>query len=260
MTRIYAIGDIHGRLDLMDELLEEIARDANGTPYQLVFLGDYVDRGKQSSGVIDRLMALQADPAWGENKPVALKGNHEQVMLDMIAEDFYWIDVKTWMKYGAPANIRSYGIRVPRDEAKYPDMLKQFQEAVASRGHVAYLQSLPLSYASDTHFFCHAGVDYDVPLDQQNEESLLWVRDHFLKSAKKAEKVVVHGHTISSLPVVQENRIGIDTGAYESGLLTAVVLEGSDPPRFVTTGGYTGDINRYLAMVARRDAQPQPVQ
>ena len=251
MTRIYAIGDIHGRLDLLDELLADIAADAGDVPHKIVFLGDYVDRGRQSAGVIDRLIELSK----GDNPPVILKGNHEKVMQDMLTEDFTWVDVPTWMKYGGDANLRSYGGRVPRDPARYPDMLKHFQKAVAARGHDAFLDTLPTSYQTDTHFFCHAGVDFKVPLDEQVDEDLMWIREYFLKSPRRADKIVVHGHSISPMPEVTHSRIGVDTAAYRSGMLTAVVLDAGERPRFLATGGYTEAVNSHYVALSGDDGR-----
>ena len=232
---IYAIGDIHGRLDLLNRLLGKIEMHADGRPHRLIFLGDYVDRGPFSKQVIDLLMGLQKQDL--EFEPVFLKGNHEQAVLQMMDQDFYWTSLHDWMKkYGGDATLSSYGIYAGNGKKNVSRICKQFKEAVGEDQY-NFLKNLPLSFETDHYFLCHAGVDFDRPLDRQTGDDLMWIRKSFTDSAQKAAKIIVHGHTITPhhKPEILPNRIGIDTGAYRSGRLTACALHGSDNPEFIMT-------------------------
>jgi serine/threonine protein phosphatase 1 len=226
--RIYAIGDIHGRLDLLDRMIEAIARDAKEHEGDslTVTLGDYVDRGPKSRGVLDRLLR---SPFPGDY--VALKGNHEALLETFLA------DPRTgthWQHLGGLETMNSFGVRA----ATLLGGL-DFDRASAQLGaaltpeHVKFLSSLKMSHTAGGYFFCHAGVRPGVPLDRQSDEDLLWIRDEFLNSDADFGKIVVHGHTPVVAPHVRANRINIDTGAYATGRLTCVVLEG-ERHRFIT--------------------------
>lgn len=231
-TRIYAIGDIHGRADLLDGIQTRIVADALGFEGRkvIVFLGDYVDRGMDSRGVLDR---LASGPPKGF-EAIYLKGNHEEAMLQFLADAEFG---GTWKYYGGLETLHSYGVR----ELMRHDSLAEFEDA---RGkllaalpdtHLAFLQSLETSAAFGDYFFVHAGVRPGVPLSQQIDEDLLWIREDFLLSDRSFGKVVVHGHTPEEHAVFRRNRIGVDTGAYMTGVLTALVLEGQSR-RLLQTG------------------------
>jgi serine/threonine protein phosphatase 1 len=224
-SRIYAVGDIHGRADLLGTLLQAIEADAGCHPdaaKRLIYLGDYVDRGPASSAVID--LALDQRPPGVEVVP--LMGNHEEMMLRFLED----IAVgRTWMMNGGDATLTSYGVEPPSmfaGTALLRHAQQQFAERLPAR-HRAFLESLALSHTEGDYLFVHAGVRPGVALDRQRTEDLLWIRDEFLDSTRDFGKVVVHGHSISFDPEFRANRIGIDTGAYRSGQLTCLVLDGT---------------------------------
>ncbi len=225
-TRVYAVGDIHGRADLLEALLEQIEADAARHPEavkRLIYLGDYVDRGPASSAVID--MVLHDGPPGFEVVP--LMGNHEEMMLRFLED----IAVgRTWMMNGGDATLLSYGVEPPSMFAGTPlvrHAQQQFAERLPAR-HKTFLDGLALSHTQGDYLFVHAGVRPGVPLDEQRAEDLLWIRDEFLDSDRDFGKVVVHGHSITLDPDFRPNRIGIDTGAYRSHQLTCLVLEGTE--------------------------------
>ncbi|XEY20591.1 metallophosphoesterase [Azospirillum sp. HJ39] len=230
--RVYAVGDIHGRLDLLDQLLGQIARDAGqGSEllHYLVFLGDYVDRGPDSRLVIERL-SCGLPPAFGA---VCLRGNHEDTMQGFLS------DLRMapgWLTYGGDATLESYGITAPAADAPM-EHLHQAQcmlNNVLPPHHRAFLAGLRNHLTIGDYHFVHAGVRPGVPLDRQEDKDRLWIRDAFLGSRADHGKVVVHGHTIAPEPDLLPNRIGIDTGAYATNRLTALVLEGTER-RFLCT-------------------------
>jgi serine/threonine protein phosphatase 1 len=228
--RVYAVGDIHGRRDLLDRLLREIENDCAGTRQTavIVFLGDYVDRGPDSKGVIDRLLSL---PARFQGK--FLRGNHEQALLDFLADPASY---EGWCDFGADETLTSYGVRPPRDHSllTLSDARDRFAQALPAN-HWYLFRTLLLSWEIGGYFFSHAGVRPGTSLNEQKEDDLLWIREEFLSSSEDFGKIVVHGHTPAESPVKRANRIGVDTGAYLTGHLTAVVLEG-DSQRFIQTG------------------------
>jgi len=219
--RIYAIGDIHGRLDLLDRMIAAIARDAKEHEggSLTVTLGDYVDRGPKSRGVLDRLLR---NPFPGDY--VALKGNHEALLEAFLA------DSRTgthWQRLGGLETLDSFGVRAATllGGRNFDRAAAQLRAALTPE-HMTFLASLKMSHTTGGYFFCHAGVRPGVPLDRQSDEDLLWVRDEFLDSDMDFGKIVVHGHTPVVAPQVRANRINIDTGAFATGRLTCVVLEG----------------------------------
>lgn len=221
-TRLYAIGDIHGRCDLLDRLLAEIKSQAAGPVRKniLVFLGDYVDRGSASREVVDRVVNL-VWPGWDI---VALRGNHDQMVLEFLGNPAFY---RAWSDCGGTETLISYGIRPPGFDRPddYVRARDEFLEKLPP-SHLAFLRALPYSHIVGDYIFVHAGVRPDFPLDRQKPEDLMWIRDEFLESHRLLGKVVVHGHTPSEAPVVRPNRIGVDTGAYATDCLTALVLEG----------------------------------
>jgi diadenosine tetraphosphatase ApaH/serine/threonine PP2A family protein phosphatase len=217
---VYAIGDIHGRLDLLEELLAKIRADADASRNTLVFLGDYIDRGPRSKQVIDCLIGL-AWPGWDF---VALRGNHEQIVLDFL-QDAGAYDI--WRDFGGDETLRSYGVKPPAGREDYARAREEFAAAFPP-AHLAFFESLPLSYEVGEYLFVHAGVRPGVAIDDQSPEDMLWIRGEFLNWNEPFEKVVVHGHSPSRQPVVKANRIGVDTGAFATGRLTAVALKGEE--------------------------------
>ena len=220
--RVYAIGDIHGQAALLDELLGMIERDGMGRPETkvLVFIGDYVDRGTDSKGVIEQLVNLQADFTGH-----FLRGNHDQALLDFLANPNSF---PIWKDYGAEETLASYGVASPAsdEEAALRQTRDSLRKALPAH-HLRFFETLKLSETIGDYFFAHAGVRPGTPLDRQEERDLMWIRDEFLNSRSDFGKIIVHGHTPANAPVMRPNRIGIDTGAYLTGRLTALVLEGT---------------------------------
>ncbi len=222
-TRVYAIGDIHGRADLLTELHDMIRADAarhSDLHKVLVYIGDYVDRGLQSKEVID-IVIDQSPPGF---EVVRLKGNHEDLMLDFL-EDTRNADI--WLANGGKATLYSYGVHADGDMA--PDerleaARKLLLEKTPTR-HLEFLNNLSPWHIEGDYLFVHAGVRPRVSLEDQEVQELYWIRDEFLSSNADHGKTVVHGHSISWEPEIKKNRIGIDTGAYASGVLTCLVLQ-----------------------------------
>jgi len=229
--RLYCIGDIHGRLDLLEELHQQIRADAadfDGSK-GVVYLGDFIDRGAQSRQVIDLLIE---QPLAGF-EAIHLLGNHEQTMLDFLA---YPQAAASWLAYGGQVCLLSYGVGLGRVQmAQQVDVLRDELEARLPRSHRDFLASCRLLHAEGSYCFVHAGIRPGVPLEEQAPEDLLWIREEFTRSTADHGCIVVHGHSISEEVEMLPNRIGIDTGAFYSGLLTALVLEGSEQ-RLLQTG------------------------
>lgn len=234
-TRLYAVGDIHGRKDLLDRLLGLIAADAkrsNAARKLVVFLGDYVDRGPDSKAVVE---TVAAGPPPGQDwagflwRP--LIGNHEAMMMRFLDDPE---GASVWL---SPANGGLETLRAYIGELPQPSGLQVLQSALAKAvpaEHRRFLSSLPASHEEGGYFFAHAGVRPTVPLQHQQRQDLLWIRGEFLGSTVDYGKVVVHGHTITTAPEERPNRIGIDTGAFFTGRLTALVAE-SDWRGFLAT-------------------------
>jgi len=231
-TLAYAIGDIHGRADLLENLLKQIKVDAAASEADkrvLIFLGDYVDRGWQSKEVLDRLCDLDLNGF----ETVCLKGNHEEALLSFLDDPLF---LTSWRQYGGLETLHAYGLKdlnFQADETYMRKLHAEFEKALPA-AHKAFLKALPISYELGDYFFVHAGVRPGVPLEKQDEHDLCWIRDEFLESRANFGKRVVHGHCPEETPQVRKNRIGIDTGAYITGTLTAVVLEGTSV-RFLQT-------------------------
>jgi serine/threonine protein phosphatase 1 len=232
--RVYAIGDIHGRADLLLRLLDQLRRDAqqgefDGRPI-LIFLGDYVDRGFQSRDVIDILLSDAVSPF----ETYFLKGNHEAAMLQFLNDPSIG---PRWAEYGGAETLVSYGIQPPRTRTSLDDWMRASDELkqVLPHSHLHFLSNLDLSVRIGDYVFVHAGVRPGVPLDQQSEYDMLWIRDDFLSDRKPLGAVIVHGHTPTSAPHKDSRRVGLDTGAYLSGRLTAARFE-HDRVEFIATG------------------------
>jgi len=221
---LYAIGDIHGRSDLLAKLLAKIEADAlrceGAERRTLVFIGDYIDRGPDSSGVVELL--LNGLPAGFDVH--FLKGNHEAIMLDFLEDPSC---LGQWLANGAEATFRSYEVDVgtlARERARPETWREVFIAALPAR-HRAFFEGLELMVPIGDYLFVHAGVRPGVPLEAQKPQDLIWIRGEFLRAADDFGKVVVHGHTPTTVPDVRANRIGIDTGAVFTGRLTALRLQ-----------------------------------
>jgi serine/threonine protein phosphatase 1 len=224
-VRLYAVGDIHGQDDLLDAMLERLcadARDADqGVQSTVIFLGDYIDRGLGSARTIDRLATLSDVPFVAR----FLKGNHEEAMLDFLADASAG---PAWVQYGAGETLASYGVKPPLASAG-PEAFEAARIALLDAlpdHHRAFLEALEPYVLHEPYIFVHAGVDPAKPLEQQSGREFYWIRDAFLNSPRRFDQKVVHGHTPEQSYHHDDRRIGIDTGAYLTGVLTAVRLEG----------------------------------
>lgn len=224
--RAYAIGDVHGRLDLLRNLLERIEEDSacrSNARTLVVFLGDLVDRGPDSAGVLEFLRQYRPPTL----EPVFLFGNHEEVMLRVLGGERGGL-LDRWLRYGGAEALTSYGMYgagirdLPERRA-----LEQIVEAVP-RSHTAFLESFADTFRFGDFLMVHAGIRPGVPLHNQTQEDLHWIREPFLSDQRNHGFVVVHGHTIVEDVDEQPNRIAIDTGAYRSGLLSAIGIEGTE--------------------------------
>ncbi len=232
-SRVYAVGDIHGRLDLLDAIEDMITADiaASCTDEPLIcYLGDYIDRGPHSAQVIDRLCTLSRDGS----KRVFLKGNHEDRMLDFL--DAPATNGPSWLKFGGREALESYGIAVPGEPGDSDwTNLRDRLDRVLPDTHRDFLTSLDLGIHWQGYFLAHAGLNPERAVSDQMERDLMWIQEPFLSSEEDWGFKVVHGHVITEEPVFRTNRIGIDTGAYQSGRLTCLVLEGG-AQRVIQTG------------------------
>ena len=228
--RLYVIGDIHGRSDLLERMIAEISRDLKANPKGdclTVTLGDYFDRGPDSRGVLDRLVTNPFPTDY-----IALKGNHE-ALFEMFLRDPLMAD--RWRHLGGLETLHSYGVPVASlMVGKNYHPVAEALRAAVPQSHFDFLTSLKTSLSTGRYFLCHAGVRPGVALERQSVDDLLWIREQFLASKADFGKIVVHGHTPSENPEVLPNRINIDTGAYVTGRLTCVVLE-MEQVRFLST-------------------------
>jgi serine/threonine protein phosphatase 1 len=219
--RLYVIGDIHGRVDLLDRMIKEIDRDLENSPTDsglTVTIGDYVDRGPNSRSVVDRL-AHNPFPT----EFIALRGNHDELFETFLQNPSV---ADAWRRLGGLETLHSYGVPIK-------DLMhgKNYAAAAAAlkaslpQAHLQFFASLRECLPAGNYFLCHAGVRPGIPLPQQYREDLLWIREPFLSSKSNFGKIIVHGHTPVQKPEVLANRINIDTGAYITGRLTCAVLE-----------------------------------
>lgn len=230
--RVYCIGDIHGRLDLLEELHDLVLKDCAGFTGArvVVYLGDYIDRGAQSRQVLDLLIEKPLDGF----ETVHLLGNHEHAMLDFLRNPA-GIGA-AWLSFGGQDTCMSYGVGLGKIMMNVDlELLKDELEEKLPQSHLDFLHAMPLSHIEGSYYFVHAGIRPDVPIEDQDVGDMLWIRDEFTSSRQCHEFIVVHGHTISMEVENLPNRIGIDTGAYQTGTLTALVLEGSEQ-RLLQTG------------------------
>lgn len=221
--RYYVIGDIHGRLDLLDALIDVIeADDAARGPASttVVLLGDLIDRGPQSAGVIDRAMA------WGQTRRLRyIAGNHEEMFLESFKDREM---LRHFVKHGGRETILSYGIKKKHyNELTIKDLQGQL-DTLVPKAHRDFLSTFEDLIIAGDYVFVHAGLNPRRPVEDQKASDLRWIRERFLKHSEPFSHVVVHGHTIFEEVESTEHRIGIDTGAFRTGVLTALVLEGEN--------------------------------
>ncbi|WP_299191361.1 metallophosphoesterase family protein [uncultured Erythrobacter sp.] len=219
-TRYYVIGDIHGRLDLYDAMIAAIDEDDRARPQvdtQVILLGDLVDRGPDSAGVVARTRAWQA-----QRKVRILAGNHEEMFLNAFSKPEV---LRHFLKHGGRETILSYGLSKKQFNAMNLEELFALMPTLIPQSDRDYITDFEEMIIAGDYVFVHAGVDPAVPLSEQKRSDLLWIRDRFLSHEGPLDKVVVHGHTIFNKVMDCGNRIGIDTGAFRSGVLTALVLE-----------------------------------
>jgi len=223
---IYAIGDIHGRYDLLKKMLARIVADASERAHGrlpiLVLCGDYVDRGPDSARVLTALDWIRRD---GRVQLRLIKGNHEAAFLAFLKDPQ---DGEPWLRFGGDATLRSYGVTPPADPADQAEMIRARDDLLEHMpaAHLRVLQGLELMLVIGDYAFVHAGIRPGVPLDRQKAEDLLWIRGPFLDQTRPFEKRIVHGHSwVEPIPEIYDNRIGLDTGAFETGILTAARIE-----------------------------------
>jgi serine/threonine protein phosphatase 1 len=230
--RIYAIGDVHGRLDLLLKMYDAIIRDRAdhaSADWRIIHLGDYVDRGADSKSVIDFLIRTTEQ----ESRVIALAGNHDIGFLDFLAAPD---PAGLFAHNGGRETALSYGVRIDfSDRASFSAQAEALRGAVPE-SHRAFLRGLGFSCAFGDFFFCHAGIRPGIPLERQEPGDLIWIRETFLNFTGLHPKIVVHGHTPSREPEIRANRVNVDTGAFRSGVLSALVIEGSDKQIMQVTG------------------------
>ncbi|MDE1991850.1 MAG: serine/threonine protein phosphatase [Rhizobiaceae bacterium] len=217
----YVIGDVHGRYDLLSALERKIVTDAAGFPGRklIVMLGDYIDRGPASAQVVSRLMA---SPPSGFDR-ICLTGNHELAMLAYADGE---LALEDWLALGAEATLASYGADINKLRQQYPKPKKLdiFLRTWLPDDHLAFLRRLPILLDTPQALFVHAGIDPEKPIEEQEDDDLVFIRSRFYDSAQPLPKLIVHGHTPVVDPETQGLRLNIDTGAFRSGRLTAARL------------------------------------
>lgn len=240
----FAIGDIHGRRDLLERLIEQIEHDCESLPKDtkctLVFLGDYIDRGLQSRDVVDLLISDRLK----NFETVFLMGNHEEALLRFLTDASFG---KQWVRYGGGETLYSYGFQPPNSRASltsheamaavektWDKIWTQFRERLPKE-HLEFYQALKPYHVAGDYLFVHAGMRPDVPLENQSVRDLLWIRDEFLDDPREFDQVIVHGHTPADGVFHDNRRIGLDTGAFISGRLSAAKLFGQDVSFLETT-------------------------
>lgn len=232
--RIYAVGDIHGRADLLKSLQEMIRQDAQAnTPCDtaVVYLGDYLDRGPFIQDTVN--LVINGLPE--DFQITWLRGNHEQMFADFLQDPSVLPD---WIDLGGLWTLTSYGLHLGPD-ALSPQRAAQVRDDLVAgmpEEHLDFLRQLPLQHQLGDYLFVHAGVRPGIPMEEQAANDLLWIRDEFLSERHDLDCMVVHGHTVERQPEPRRHRLGIDTGAYATGVLTCAVLE-EDSIRFLATSG-----------------------
>ena len=223
--RIYVVADIHGSHTALRDVLARIDADQSAQQRTVrnvqIFLGDYVDRGPASREVLDLLIARSRS-----HEILMLKGNHETLFLDFPNNPAI---LANWRQFGGLQTLISYGLKpsINPTPSEQRELAREFLHAVPAE-HRALLSEMPTSFSCGDYFFVHAGVRPGIPLKDQKEEDLLWIRQDFLLYEGEFEKFIIHGHTPVKEPEIRSNRINLDTGAYATGKLTCLVIEGED--------------------------------
>lgn len=221
-VRIYAVGDIHGRADLLRRLLALIQQDAADCNKRVieVFLGDYIDRGLESDKVIDLLIA----PPPCNHERICLRGNHEATLLEFLQDPNV---LRGWSQFGGYATLSAYGIPIPTEmnNDTFVSIQQQLRKTLPIE-HLKFFDSLPLSYQCGDYFFVHAGIRPGIPLDEQREEDFLWIRDEFLRYTHPHEAYIVHGHTPNTEPELLANRANLDVCNAPTDQLACLVIDG----------------------------------
>jgi len=223
--RIYAIGDVHGYLQLLRDIHLKIRNDLESNPteeYKIVFLGDYIDRGPDSAGCVQFLIDLKAE----DEHVICLQGNHEDKLENFLLNPLKVGD--SFFTYGGVESAKSYNVDIAiypmeKDKVKARDELEENIPAE----HRQFYAELMKSVAFGDYFFAHAGVRPAVPLSEQSDDDLIWIRSEFISNTALYEKVIVHGHTPAYPMEILPNRINVDTCAYDTGILSCLVLEGT---------------------------------
>ena len=219
---LYAIGDIHGRLDLLAPLVALIRTEAAAAKTIVVTLGDYIDRGADSRGVVEMLADLAQTPGIEAH---FLRGNHDQILLEFLEDPTVG---PYWRRVGGGETLFSYGVEPPGTR-KHMERWQAARDAFAAslpERHLRFFQDLNLSFTWGDYFFAHAGALPGTPLEAQTEEHLLWIRKPFLEHEGRFDRIVVHGHTPAAEAYADHRRVGLDTGAYMTGVLSACRFEG----------------------------------
>jgi serine/threonine protein phosphatase 1 len=225
--RAYAIGDIHGRLDLLEDLLAKIHAELQHRPAPkclLVFVGDLIDRGPSSCQVIERLRTYGRPGI----QPIFLLGNHEEVLLRILRGEPQLASFAKWRRFGGSECLQSYGVDLNELAHLTESEALAVVRSAIPRNHVEFLESFVDSCRFGDFLFVHAGIRPGIQLEQQTQADIRWIREPFLFDDTDHGFVVVHGHTICESVEERPNRIGIDTGAYRTGVLTALAVEGTD--------------------------------
>ncbi len=223
-ARVYTIGDLHGRLDLLREMLDEIFADRashDASRYKIIFLGDYIDRGGDARTLLDFISANQIDGF----ETIYLVGNHEDYLLRFMDDTTIG---PQWLKYGGRETLSSYAITpsLATPGAEDFDLIQEELRRAVPQSHLAFLRGLETWHREGDYLFVHAGIRPGIPLEQQTRHDLTFSREGFVDCTDDHGCVVVHGHTVSAEPELLPNRINIDTGAYNTGTLTCLVLQG----------------------------------
>ncbi len=222
-VRIYAFGDIHGCSELLQKMFTvidaDLARNPVARPLE-VFLGDYVDRGPNSARTLDLLIARSL-----QRETICLKGNHEAFLLDVMRDP---AKLEEWRQFGGLETLMSYGIQpsINPNAEEQIRLISELKEVMPAE-HLRFLQSLKRSFVCGDFLFVHAGVRFGIPLNEQREADLLWIRNEFLDADERFEKFIVHGHTPVREPDLRRYRVNIDTGAYATGNLTLLSIQGT---------------------------------
>lgn len=230
-TRIYAVGDIHGRFDLLEEMFRKIDADRATHPHHRhveILLGDLVDRGPDSASVIEAAIERKVS-----NGLIALLGNHDHYVIDALANPS---TISHWLTWGGKEALQSWGLSPDRIANCDPTTVQSVLREAIPASHLAFIGDMPLTWQEGDILFVHAGIRPGVPINSQTQRDLTLIREPFHSDPRDHGVLVVHGHTPNDTPVVRSNRIGVDTMAYNSGTLTCAVIDGEELEFIVVQG------------------------